>query len=159
MGFEAAFEKLMGHEGGYSNHPNDPGGETMYGVTARVARIAGYTGAMIDLPRETAMAIAKKLYWNPYQCDQFAPAIAFALFDTAYNGGKPAHWLQQALGVTADGIIGAQTIGAARAADPAAVAMAFYARRLLYLTELDAWPSFGRGWTRRIANNLMMGAP
>ena len=54
--FDDAFDALIGNEGGYSNNPKDPGGETMWGITARVARAAGYTGPMRDLPRDTAKA-------------------------------------------------------------------------------------------------------
>jgi lysozyme family protein len=158
MSFDAAFAALMGNEGKYSNDPRDPGGETMWGVTARVARRYGYMGPMVDLPLDVAKAIAKAEYWDPYLCDQFDPRIAFQVFDAAYNGGHPVKWLQQALGVTADGIIGAQTIKAARSADPALVVGRFSASRLLYLTDLPTWPTFGRGWTRRIANNLLLGA-
>lgn len=158
MSFEAAFAALMGNEGGYADHPDDPGGKTMWGITERVARRHGYTGAMIDLPQELARAIAKAEYWDPYLCDQFDPRIAFQLFDAAYNGGRPARWLQQAVGVDQDGIIGAQTIGAVRAADPLLVVQRFSAYRLLYLTSLPGWASFGRGWSRRIANNLLLGA-
>lgn len=159
MSFEAAFAALIGNEGGYANHPDDPGGETMWGITERVARRHGYTGPMIGLPQALAKTIARAEYWDPYLCDQFDPRIAFALFDTAYNGGHPVLWLQQAVGgVACDGVIGAQTIGAVRAADPLLIVQRFSAQRLLYLTGLPGWATFGRGWARRIAHNLLQGA-
>lgn len=156
--FDDAFTALIGNEGGYSFNPSDPGGETMWGVTARVARGYGYTGEMKDLPLETAKAIAKKFYWDPYQCDQFDPRVAFQVFDAAYNGGHPAQWLQQAASVTADGIIGAITIAAVRASDPMKLIMRFSAYRLQYLGNLSTWTNFGHGWANRIANNLIRGA-
>jgi lysozyme family protein len=156
--FDNAFSALIGNEGGYSFNPADPGGETMWGITAHVAHTAGYTGPMKDLPLDTAKQIAKKNYWDPYQCDQFDPRIAFQVFDTAYNGGRPAQWLQQAVGATADGVIGAQTIAAVRAADPMKVVILFNASRILYYTGLGAWESFGKGWSNRIANNLRRAA-
>lgn len=156
MSFDAAFAALMGNEGGYTNNLADPGGETMWGVTLHVARRHGYTGAMIDLPHDTARSIARTEYWDPYQCDQFDARIAFQLFDTAYNGGHPVQWLQKAVGATQDGILGAQTIGAVRATDPLLVVQRFSAYRLQYLTSLAGWASFGRGWARRIANNLLL---
>jgi lysozyme family protein len=156
--FDDAFMALLGNEGGYSNNPADPGGETMFGVTARVARAWGYAGDMKDLPLDTAKAIAKKNYWDMYQCDQFDPRIGFQVFDAAYNGGKPAQWLQQAAGVTADGVIGSITVAAVRAADPMKIIMRFAAYRLQYLGNLPTWPSFGHGWANRIANNLIRGA-
>jgi lysozyme family protein len=156
--FDDAFEALLGNEGGYVDNPNDPGGATMWGVTERVARAHGYAGDMRELPQEFARQIAKTEYWNPYQCDQFDPRIGFQVFDAAYNGGEPARWLQQAAGVTADGVIGAQTVAAVRAADPLKVVMLFNASRILYYTGLGAWDSFGKGWTNRIANNLRRAA-
>lgn len=156
--FDDAFTALLGNEGGYVDNPNDPGGATMWGITERVARAHGYTGAMQDLPQDFAKQIAKACYWDPFQCDQFDPRIGFQVFDAAYNGGHPAEWLQQAAGVSADGIIGAQTVGAVRAADPMKIVMRFDAYRLQYLGSLNAWPSFGHGWANRIANNLIRGA-
>jgi lysozyme family protein len=156
--FDDAFTALIGNEGGYSFNPSDPGGETMWGVTARVARGYGYTGEMKDLPLDTAKAIAKKNYWDAYQCDQFDARIGFQVFDAAYNGGKPAQWLQQAAGVTADGVIGSITVAAVRAADPMRIIMRFAAYRLQYLGNLSTWPQFGHGWANRIANNLIRGA-
>ena len=157
--FDDAFTALMGNEGGYSNNPADPGGETMWGITARVARKNGYAGEMKDLPLLIAKAIAKKEYWDLYQCDQFDPRIGFQVFDTAYNGGHPAQWLQQAAGVTADGVIGAITVGAVRATDPLKITMRFCAYRMQYYTSLtNTWPTFGKGWANRIANNLLKGA-
>jgi lysozyme family protein len=156
--FDEAFTALIGNEGGYSFNPADPGGETMWGVTERVARAYGYTGAMKDMPRDTAKAIAKKFYWDPLHLDEFDPRVAFQVFDAAYNGGRPAQWLQQAAGVTADGVIGAITIAAVRAADPMKLIMRFSAYRLQYLGNLGTWPTFGHGWANRIANNLIRGA-
>lgn len=156
--FDDAFTALIGNEGGYSFNPADPGGETMFGVTARVAHAWGYTGAMKDLPLDTAKQIAKTNYWDPYQCDQFDPRIGFQVFDAAYNGGHPAQWLQQAAGVTADGSIGAITVASVRNSDPLKIIILFNASRLLYYTGLEAWGTFGKGWTNRIANNLTRGA-
>jgi lysozyme family protein len=156
--FDDAFEALLGNEGGYVDNPNDPGGATMWGVTERVARAHGYAGDMRELPQDFARQIAKTEYWDPYQCDQFDPRIGFQVFDAAYNGGEPARWLQQAAGVTADGVIGAQTIGAVRNSDPLKIIMRFDASRLEYMASLSNWPPFGRGWARRIAENLIRGA-
>lgn len=156
--FDVAFANLLGNEGGYSNNPADPGGETNHGVTEKVARKWGYTGRMIDLPVATAGMIAKSEYWDPYSCDQLPLPIAFQVFDTAYNGGFPAKWLQQALGVTADGNIGAQTIAAARGCNVWQAVACFNSWRLSYYTSLGTWGTFGKGWTNRIAANLKKGS-
>lgn len=156
--FDDAFVALIGNEGGYSNNPADPGGETMYGITARVARAQGYPGPMIDLPLDAAKRIAKAWYWDRYYCDQFDPRLAFQVFDAAYNGGKPVAWLQSAVGVEADGIMGPVTLAAIGAADPLKVVMRFLAYRLRYFGDLSTWPQFGHGWANRIASNLLKGA-
>jgi lysozyme family protein len=156
--FDDAFDALIGNEGGYSNNPKDPGAETMWGVTARVARAAGYTGPMRDLPRDTAKAIAKRLYWDPLQLDQFDTRVAFQIFDANYNGGHPVIWMQGAAGAHVDGILGQQTIAAVQAIDPLRFMMRWNSLRLTYYTSLKTWLDFGRGWARRIASNLMKGA-
>lgn len=156
--FQFAFQRLIGNEGGYVNNPKDPGGETMWGVTARVARAHGYTGDMQAMPLDTAQAIAKAEYWDKFHCDDFDPRIAFEIFDTAYNGGYPIKWLQLAVGATPDGKLGPATIAATQAADPMTVIARFNAYRLSYYTSLKTWPDFGRGWANRIAHNLLLGA-
>lgn len=156
--FNDAFAALIGNEGGYSNNPADPGGETMYGVTKRVAQANGYTGDMKQLTLDAARQIAKKQYWDRYSCDQFDARIGFQVFDAAYNGGHPVAWLQQAVGVQADGALGPVTIAAVKAADPVRIATRFLSYRLTYLAALGTWPTFGRGWANRIAGNLLKGA-
>lgn len=159
--FEAAFVMLVGNEGGYSYDPHDPGGETMYGVTLRVARLCGYKGVMRELPLETARQIAKQEYWDPFQCDRLPDVIAFQVLDIAYNGGFPAKWLQLALGVMADGKVGEHTIAVAGKLDDAdqmRVVMRMNAYRLTYYTGLNGFKFFGRGWANRVAANLLRGA-
>lgn len=153
--FDDAFAALMQNEGGYVNNPVDPGGATMYGITERVARAHGYAGDMHDIPLDLAKSIAKAEYWNPYQCDQMPPLIAFQVMDAAYNGGRPAQWLQQAVGVSADGVIGAQTIKAVRTMDQDLIIRRFDGYRLRYLASLKMWPEFSRGWANRISGNLL----
>lgn len=156
--FDDAFEQLMGHEGGYANHPDDPGGETMWGITARVARAYGYKGAMRDLPQPLAKEIAKKLYWAPLRLDEFDPRVAFQIFDAHYNGGRVVLWMQQASGARADSILGRATIAAVQACHPLAFVLRFNAARIAYLVALKGWTSFGKGWASRIALNLIIGA-
>ncbi|MBB0022945.1 glycoside hydrolase family 108 protein [Ralstonia pickettii] len=156
--FDDAFDALIGNEGGYSNNPADPGGETMWGITARVARASGYTGPMRELPQVTAKAIAKKLYWDPLHLDEFDPHVAFQIFDANYNGGHPVIWMQGASGAKVDGLLGPQTIAAVQATDPLRFMMRWNSIRLRYFTAIKTWLTFGRGWAIRIANNLWKGA-
>ncbi|MDE1906636.1 MAG: glycoside hydrolase family 108 protein [Rhodospirillales bacterium] len=158
--FQAAFERLLGNEGAYVDNPADPGGATMWGITERVARSWGYDGDMRALPRATAEAIAYNRYWQPHQLDALPAAVGFQVFDAVYNGGPAILWLQRAAGMPADlqdGTMGPKTLAAAVDVVPAQLIARFNAQRLLYLASLDAWPTFGRGWARRIANNLLVG--
>lgn len=155
--FDDAFNDLIGNEGGYSNHPDDPGGETMWGITDRVARAEGYTGTMRELPLKTAKEIAKARYWDSAGCDELDPRLAFQVFDAVYNGGPAVKWLQQAVGAEPDGVIGPATRAALKQADPLKLILRFNAHRLIYLGNLNTWPTFGHGWANRIANNLLKG--
>jgi len=162
--FDAAFDRLIGHEGGYANNPKDPGGETMWGVTKRVARAWGYNGEMKDLPRETAKKIAYQLYWAPLRLDEFDPEVGFQIFDAHYNGGHVVTWMQQAGGAYCDGILGPRTIAAVKATNKYQFLMRFLALRQIYLVGCKlangqfAFPTFGRGWINRTSKNLMEGS-
>lgn len=158
MSFDDAFATLIKNEGGYSNNPADPGGETMWGVTKRVAVADGYLGPMRDMPKERAFSIAKRLYWDPLRCDQYDARVAFQLLDANYNGGHVVLWMQQAAGAHADGAIGPATIAAVQAANPYIFMMRFLAFRLIYFTLCRPWLAFGKGWASRVANNLLKGA-
>lgn len=156
MNFDQAFDALIGSEGGYSFDANDPGGETMWGVTARVARRNGYIGDMRLLSRDAAKGIYEHEYWAPARCDELPAALRFQMFDAAVNSGVPQAtlWLQRAIDVTADSFIGPATIAAAQAADPITTGILFDAQRLDFMTDRPTWGAFGRGWAKRIARNL-----
>jgi len=153
--FDTAFTQLLGHEGSYSNHPDDPGGETMWGITINVARLSGYDGNMKDMPVDTAKAIYRKHYWLPAFSD-LPYAVAFQVFDGAVNSGvtQSVKWLQRAVGVSDDGAFGPRTLAAVKAADPLKTAVLYNVRRLQFMRKLGGWASFSRGWVERIANNL-----
>lgn len=90
MTFDFAFQKTVGVEGGYSNHPNDPGGETMFGITIKVARLYGYQGDMKALPLAVAKQIYRERYWDLIHLDRvdaISRIIANEAFDTAVNMG------------------------------------------------------------------------
>lgn len=157
MNFEKAFDILLGHEGGFVDHPKDPGGATRYGITQRVARKHGYLGDMREFTLSEAKRIARVEYWDEVKSDFMPDAIRFDLFDGAYNSGpvQAAKWLQRAAGVDDDGVIGPKTLAVVRAADPQKLAKRYNAFRLMFLTDLGTWPTFGRGWARRVAHNLL----
>ncbi len=154
--FEKAFERIIGHEGGYVNHPNDPGGETNFGITKRVAREAGYTGEMIDLTLGEAKDIYHTGYWLRARATAYHPAIGFQLFDAAVNHGigNAIRMLQRAVGVVDDGLVGPITLKAIDELEPSVVVKKFAAERLRFYAKLNHFTQFGRGWTRRVADNL-----
>lgn len=157
--FDQAFVELLGNEGGYSNDPNDPGGETNWGITLVVARENGYVGTMKDMNQDIAKIIYSKKYWLP-TFDDLPYQVAFQVFDAAVNSGtsQAVCWLQRAAGVADDGKIGPVTMKAVLEADPTKLVLLFNAERLLFMTNLSTWGSFGKGWARRVANNLKKGA-
>jgi lysozyme family protein len=156
MNFDQAFSKLIEHEGGFSNHPDDKGGATMWGVTEQVARQNGYMGAMRDLTIDYAKVIYQKLYWDACRCGELPEEVRFSVFDAAVNSGtgRAVKWLQRAVGVVDDGVIGSFTLAAARVAIPAITATRINGLRLLFMTNQPNWGAFGKGWARRIASNL-----
>lgn len=156
MTFDEAFDWLLGHEGGYSDHAKDPGGATMWGVTERVARANGYRGAMRVMPKSFAKQVYRRLYWDRVQADDLPAAVAFQMFDATVNHGptQAIKFLQRAVKVADDGIIGPVTLRAVKDADPRDVVMLLNAQRLQFYTDLPTWHSFGKGWARRIAGNL-----
>lgn len=156
MDFNTAFHKLLGHEGGYSNHPNDPGGETMWGVTKRVARANGYEGEMKNMPVDFAKMVYRKLYWDDVRADELPDVLRYPVFDAAVNSGvkQSIRWLQQAINAEVDGIIGPQTVSFASKVDPEIAVRKMLGIRLQFMADLSTWSSFGRGWARRIASLL-----
>ena len=160
MNFDQAFERLIGHEGGYVNHPADPGGETNWGITLRTARAEGYTGPMRSMTRQHAKEIYRSAYWGRARADQYDGAIGYQLFDAAVNHGigNAVRFLQRAVGVADDGAIGPVTVAAIKRMSVTDVLAKFNAERLDFYTKLTTWPTFGKGWTRRVAGNLRYAA-
>lgn len=157
--FDQAFTELIFHEGSYSNNPLDPGGETNWGITAAVARDNGYVGSMKDMDQTAAKTIYARKYWLP-AFDQLPYPVAFQVFDATVNSGagQAVRWLQRTVGTADDGNLGPITLAATKKADPLKLVLLFNAERLMFMTNLSAWDSFGKGWARRIAINLKKGA-
>lgn len=156
MDFDTAFDRLIGNEGGYVNNPNDPGGETNWGISKR-----SYPNVDIrSLTRDGAKAIYLRDFWERVHADEMHGAVAFQAFDFAVNSGIGAaiRALQSAAGVAADGIYGPATHDALAAANPAALVMRLVASMLDHWRSLSTWPNFGRGWAGRAAQNLRYAA-
>ena len=158
--FDKAFELLIGNEGGYVNNQKDPGGETNWGITKTVAVANGYAGDMRTMPKETAKGIYKKMYWDRLQCDQLPFVVAFQLFDAGVNHGnlQAVKFLQRALSVADDGVIGAKTIAAVSKLEDLQIVMLFNAERIEFYAALKTFSTFGKGWVRRVASNLKLAA-
>jgi len=153
MDFDASFEKLIGHEGSYVNHPADPGGETKYGISKRSYPMEDIAALTLDRAKD----IYRHDFWAPAGCDAVPAPIKFDLFDMAVNAGvrQAIKTLQHAVGAKEDGLLGGATLAACAAMSPDRVLMRFNAKRLLLLTDLASWPAFGKGWTRRVAENIL----
>ncbi len=154
--FETAVEQVLRHEGGFVQHPRDPGGATRFGITREtLARARGRPTSAADvrrLSRREAVAIYRRLFWNAVRADELPPGLDLAVFDLAVNSGpaRAVRMLQEILGVPADGIVGPVTLEAARAADVPETIRRLTKARLGFLGRLAAWPVFGIGWRRRV---------
>lgn len=154
MNFDQAFQKVLGFEGDYSDHPADPGGKTRYGITEEVARTAGYRGDMKELPIDLAKRIYKEEYWTPVRAEELPIGIRYIMFDAAVNSGvtQSIKWIQRASGVKPDGIFGPVTMSAVSQMGADTLRMRLLAQRLRFLAALPNWPAFGRGWASRVAD-------
>lgn len=160
MTFFDAFPILMDFEGHsiLTDHINDPGGKTKWGITEKVARENGFTGNMADLTMGMAMSIAQNQYWDAVKADELPVEIRYLMFDSAFNSGvrQSIKWLQRACKINDDGIIGPQTLAALQKHDPNILKMKICGQRINFLTNLQTFNVFGKGWTRRIAEILEM---
>jgi len=152
MNFDSAFDALISHEGGLVNNPNDKGGLTKYGISQRSYPTLDI--AALTLPE--VRRLYKRDFWDRAQCDKLPPGVAFDLFDCAVNSGigQAVRFLQRAVGVADDGNIGPITLAAVARHEPEAIQARYSGHRLDFMTRLSTWDVFGRGWSRRIAENL-----
>lgn len=146
--WDSAFRLLLENEGGLVDDKNDSGGITKYGISKKA-----YPN--LDIPSLTlwqAQDIYRRDYWERCKCDNIPDALSVAVFDFAVNSGiKTAiKKLQIALGVTADGIIGNQTVGACNRLPVKKVLDDYMNLRLDYLMSLKKWSIYGNGWGKRV---------
>jgi lysozyme family protein len=156
--FDTCLAEVLRWEGGWSDHPRDPGGATMRGV---IQRVYDAWRDQMRLPRRSVREIEDRelraIYWQQYWCavraDELPAGIDLAVFDFAVNSGpaRAARHLQQALGVAVDGHIGAGTLAAAQEADAAVVVRAIMASRRAFLHAIPHRAPFLKGWLRRCA--------
>ncbi|MBL0719788.1 peptidoglycan-binding protein [Piscinibacter sp. Jin2] len=155
--FSTALQHTLQHEGGWANHPRDPGGATMKGVTLRTfRRHFGEQRSAEELRNITPKqleTIYRSGYWDLCHCDQLPAGLDFVVFDAAVNSGPghSARWLQRAVGAAVDGRIGATTLEKAAATPPEPAIDGACDARLSFLRGLGTWADFGKGWGRRVA--------
>jgi len=154
-----ALSLMFGHEGGYSNHPRDPGGPTKYGVTLATLRAHRRRATTADdvkaLTLSEAEQIYRKNYWHQAGADRLAVGLDYAVFDFSVNSGpsRAVKELQRIVGVAMDGIIGDKTLAAVHSykGGTSALINAYCDRRLAFMRSLKTWSAFGKGWSRRVA--------
>lgn len=155
--FERALSLVLKHEGGWSDHPKDPGGATMKGVTlANFRRYIKPNATKEDLRRitdEQVATIYRRYYWDAVAGAELPGGIDYAVFDFAVNSGpaRAAKYLQAVVGAKQDGKIGPATLRATRAMVRATVINDLCDRRMDFLRRLSTWGTFGKGWTSRVS--------
>lgn len=150
--FDQCFDKLISHEGGYVNDPRDAGGETKFGISKRAYPQVDIKNLTLGAAKE----IYKRDYWDRAQCDKLPPSVAYVLFDAAVNSGigQAIRFLQRAVNVADDGVIGPMTIAAITRLDAESVCARYIGQRLEFMTKLTTWDVYGKGWSRRLADQL-----
>ena len=157
--FDASFAQVMKSEGGYVNDPADHGGETNFGVT--IGAWGAYLGRAIQpgemkaLTVDTVKPFYKTMYWDKVKCDDLPAGVDYAVFDFAVNAGvaRAARFLQRAVGVVDDGVIGAVTLRTVANADPQKLLDNFSDQKQGFYNRLATNPSqqkFLKGWLARV---------
>lgn len=159
--FASSLKKVLVHEGGYVNHPDDPGGPTNKGVTIGTLRRLGIDvdgdgdsdiADLKGLRPQDLERVYKPFYWDAVRADLLPPGLDYAMFDFAVNSGprRAAEHLQRILVVEVDGDVGPKTLAAVAKRDPVELINALCDSRMRFLRGLRGWKPFGKGWTRRV---------
>lgn len=155
--YDQALSAVLVHEGGYVNHPRDPGGATNRGVTQTVYDDWRVTHGLPErsvkeITDAEVMAIYKHGYWDRAKGDELPSGVDYAVFDFAVNSGvsRAIRYLQTAAGTASDGVIGPMTLEAIRAMSAHGLIDRLCDERLSFLKRLPIFDTFGKGWTRRV---------
>ena len=158
--YDHCLEMLLEHEGGFVNHPDDPGGITNLGVTKRVyeewVEREVSEQEMRDLTKEDVAPIYKSNYWDRCKCNSLDSGLDFAVFDWAVNSGsgRAAKALQTIVGADADGAIGPATLALVSNNSAENLIEKMYHARQEFYEGLSTFDTFGRGWSRRNKETL-----
>lgn len=166
MDFDRAFNALIGNEGVFTNDPKDRGnwtGGKMYDGMLKGTKygISAMTYPQVDIKNltlENAKLIYLRDFWQKAHCDELPNAIRFDVFDMAVNSGIGAaiKTLQKAIGALPDGIFGDKTRKLLADYDAEKLDKRLSAQRLLFICDIGTFPTFGKGWVRRVANNMLL---
>jgi lysozyme family protein len=153
--YQRALALVLEHEGGWSDHPADPGGATMKGVTLATFRSFVPNATKDDLRNISTYMLGKiyrEGYWQKVRGDDLPAGVDYAVFDFAVNSGprRAIMALQRAVGVADDGRIGPITLAAVKRKSPEDIITRICSDRLSFMRRLSTWPTFGRGWQRRV---------
>lgn len=148
---------ILKHEGGYVNHPKDPGGATNKGIIQSTYdswrdRQGKPRQSVRNITDAEVAAIYRRDYWDAIKGDDLPAGVDYCVFDFAVNSGinRAARYLQGAVGVEQDGKIGPATIAAVKDKDPTRIINEICNSRMAFLRGLSTFPTFGKGWTRRV---------
>ncbi len=155
--YEVALTRLLKDEGGYTDHPSDPGGPTNFGITLNDARRYWKGNATADdvraLPQSVARRIYRERYWNAMRCDELPAGVDYAVFDYGVNSGigRAGKVLRRVLKLSdSTSVVSDEVIAAARERAADGLVIAICAERIAFLKSLKTFPVFGRGWTARV---------
>lgn len=155
--FDEALKAVLKHEGGFVNHPKDPGGMTNLGVTKRVWE--EWVGKKVDektmrsLTPELVAPMYRKNYWDAVKGDELPEGLDYLMFDFAVNSGpvRAIRTMQKAMGLTTDGIIGPKTLGVLKDSNREELVARFSDEKEAFYRALPTFSTFGKGWLRRVA--------
>lgn len=154
--YDLSLKLLLLSEGGYTNHPSDPGGPTNWGITIYDARAYWKHDATAADVRAMPVSVAKDIYkakyWDAMDCDDLLAGVDYAVFDYGVNSGisRSVKVLQRLVGTSTDGHMGPLTLAAANSHDSKKLVNDICDERLHFLQGLHTWSVFGRGWGRRV---------
>jgi lysozyme family protein len=154
--FEIALAEVLRHEGGWADHPSDPGGATMKGITigtfSRYRRRDVSKAELRAISDADVRTIYRGEYWDKVRGDDLPAGLDLAVFDFAVNSGprRAIVHLQRTVGVKDDGVFGPGTLAAVAKRDAATLVRELCSGRMRFLRALPTWKTFGKGWTRRV---------
>ena len=156
--YDEALKRLLAHEGGYTNHPSDPGGPTNFGITIHDYRKyvkPNATAADVRAMKlDEAKAIYRTKYWDAQHCDGLPAGVDYSVFDYGVNSGigRSGRVLRRVVGLPdTTHAVTDEVLRTVARRDPKALVTAINDERLRFLKSLKTWPVFGKGWGRRVA--------